>query len=145
MVIDSFKSKIIFLDTAPLIYFIEGNSPYKTVLKKLFQANAKGDFLFITSSITLLEVLVHPIKLQRIDLVTQYQTILTQSATLEIMDVTKPIAIKAAELRAIHNLKTPDSIQLATAFIAGAHFFITNDRGLPVIKNIKLVNLSDFK
>ncbi len=44
MVIDAFKSKVVFLDTAPLIYFIEGNSEYKTVLKKLFQANAKRRF-----------------------------------------------------------------------------------------------------
>jgi predicted nucleic acid-binding protein len=136
MVIDSFKSKIVFLDTAPLIYFIEGNKEYKTVLKKLFQANANGEFLFITSTITLIEVLVHPLKLLRFDLVEQYQTILTQSATLDIIDVSKSIAFKAAELRGKHNLKTPDSIQLATALECEANYFITNDKGLPTTKNI---------
>ncbi len=145
MVIDSFKSKIVFLDTAPLIYFIEGNSAYQSVLKKLFQANAKGEFLFITSTITLLEVLVHPIKLQRFDLVEQFQSILTQSTTLDIIDVSKSIAIKAAELRGKHNLKTPDSIQLATALEYEAHYFITNDNRLPQIKNIKLISLGDLK
>ena len=145
MVIDSFKSKIVFLDTAPLIYFIEGNSPYKNILKKLFQANAKGDFLFISSTITLLEVLVHPIKLNRGDLVEQYQKILTQSPTLEIVDVTKAISIKAAELRGKHNLKTPDSIQLATALQSNASFFITNDKRFPVSKNIKVLTLDELK
>jgi len=145
MVIDSLKSKIVFLDTAPLIYFIEGKSQHQPVLKKLFQANAKGDFLFVTSTITLLEVLVHPMKLKRFDLVDKFQSILTESSTLDIIDVSKPIAIKAAELRGKHNFKTPDSIQMATALECEAHFFLTNDNRLPQLKNIKLISLGDLK
>ncbi len=88
---------------------------------------------------------MHPIKLGRKDLVEQYQKILTQSSTLEIVDVTKSISVKAAELRGKYNLKTPDSIQLATALEYPAHFFITNDNDLPVLKNLKLISLKDLK
>ena len=60
MVIEKFKNKIVFLDTAPLIYFIEGHSEYQQNLKKFFDLNDEGFFKFITSSIALLDVLVRP-------------------------------------------------------------------------------------
>ena len=61
-IIKKLKSKTVFLDTAPLIYYIEENRNYSPILNKLFQSNSKGDFLFQTSVITLLEVLVHPMR-----------------------------------------------------------------------------------
>ena len=36
MVINDFHGKSLFLDTAPLIYFIEGNSSYQEILLNLF-------------------------------------------------------------------------------------------------------------
>ncbi len=62
MVIDELKNSIVFLDTAPLIYFIEGNSDYQEELEKLFKLNDENHFKFLTSAITLLEVLVKPIR-----------------------------------------------------------------------------------
>jgi predicted nucleic acid-binding protein len=44
--------------------------------------------------------------------------------------VSAPIAEEAARLRAKHNLRTPDSIQIATAINAGAMSFLTNDAQL---------------
>ncbi len=35
MVIEKLKNAIIFLDTSPLIYFIEGHSDYQAILAKL--------------------------------------------------------------------------------------------------------------
>ena len=62
MVIQDFASKTVFLDTAPLIYFIEGHSQYQPILSRLFDFNDKGGFSFVTSSVTLLEVLVKPLR-----------------------------------------------------------------------------------
>lgn len=62
MVIQDFASKTVFLDTAPLIYFIEGHSVYQPILSSLFELNDKGGFSFVTSSVTLLEVLVKPLR-----------------------------------------------------------------------------------
>jgi hypothetical protein len=62
MVIQDFTSKIVFLDTAPLIYFIEGHSSYQPILSRLFDFNDKGNFSFVTSAVTLLEVLVKPLR-----------------------------------------------------------------------------------
>jgi predicted nucleic acid-binding protein len=88
MVIKDFRNKIIFLDTAPLIYFIEGTSPYQDKLKKVFDANDKGDFSFITSSITLLEVLVKPLRDGQFILADKYKSTLTKAAGIEVFDIT---------------------------------------------------------
>lgn len=68
MVIQDFSSKVVFLDTVPLIYFIEGHSQYQNILSRLFALNDRGGFTFLTSSITLLEVLVKPLKDGRADI-----------------------------------------------------------------------------
>ena len=62
MVIQDFASKSVFLDTAPLIYFIEGHSSYQPILSHFFDFNDKGGFSLVTSSVTLLEVLVKPLR-----------------------------------------------------------------------------------
>jgi len=143
-IIKKLKSKTVFLDTAPLIYYIEENSNYLPILNKLFQSNSKGDFLFQTSVITLLEVLVHPMRENEQQLVEEYQNILCNSTSIEIIDLTIDIAIKAASLRAKYGLKTPDSIQVATALNASSEYFLTNDIRLKAISEIKILILDEI-
>ncbi|MCJ8166865.1 type II toxin-antitoxin system VapC family toxin [Pontibacter sp. E15-1] len=139
-----FKSQKVFLDTAPLIYFIEGNTVYQTSLIKLFTAYDNGDFSFITSTLTLLEVLVQPMKLNRQDLVEQFQRILSEALGIELVEITAAVAVKAAELRAKYGLKTPDSIQVATAVTNEAKYFLTNDIRLKTVKEIVTVTPNDL-
>jgi predicted nucleic acid-binding protein len=143
-IIKKLKSKTVFLDTAPLIYYIEENRNYSPILNKLFQSNSKGDFLFQTSVITLLEVLVHPMRENEQQLVEEYQNILCNSPSIDIIDITIDIAIKAAGLRAKYGLKTPDSIQVATALNASAQYFLTNDIRLKVISEIEVLILDEI-
>ena len=145
MVISNFRNKIIFLDTVPLIYFIEGSSPYQDKLKKVFEDNDKGNFTFITSSITLLEVLVKPLRDGQSALANKYKNILTKAAGIEVFDITIDLASKAAELRAKYNLRTPDAIQLATAIDNKAAFFLTNDLRLKSVSEIDTVMLSELQ
>ena len=138
------KSKTVFLDTAPLIYYIEENRNYSPILNKLFLANSKGDFLFQTSVITLLEVLVYPMRANEQQLVEEYQNILCNSTSIDIIDLTIEIAIKAASLRAKYGLKTPDSIQVATALNASSDYFLTNDIRLKAISEIEILILDEL-
>lgn len=139
-----FKSHRVFLDTAPLIYFIEGNTAFQTSQIKLFVAYDNGDFSFITSTLTLLEVLVQPMKLNRQDLVEQYKRVLSEASGIVLVEVTAAVAVKAAELRAKYGLKTPDSIQVATAVTHGAKYFLTNDIRLKIVKEIVTVTPNDL-
>lgn len=118
MVVQNFASKVVCLDTAPLIYFIEGQSIYQPSLTRLFDFNDKGGFSFVTSTVTLLEVLVKPLREAQISLAQQYRDILTNAKGIEIIDVSVVIAEQAALLRAKYSLRTPDAIQLATSIEA---------------------------
>ena len=144
MVVSEFTGKTVFLDTAPLIYFIEGHSAYQPALQQIFSANDKGVFTFLTSSITLLEVLVKPIREDKQQIVHQYKNILTSAVGIEVAEIDNTVAIKAAELRAGHNLKTPDALQLAVAVTLGADYFLTNDIRLKNVASISIVTLDDL-
>jgi predicted nucleic acid-binding protein len=145
MVVSDFSSKIIFLDTAPLIYFIEGHSSFQPVLTKLFTANDTGDFIFYTSSITLLEVLVKPLRDGQAGLVNQYKHILLRAPGIEIYDIDNNIAAKAAELRATYSLRTPDALQLAAAIELKTDYFLTNDVRLRSVREMQSITLSELQ
>lgn len=65
--------------------------------------NDEGDFRFLCSIITLLEVLVKPLREGENKIVEQYKKILTNAEGIDIFEITIPITIKAAELRAKYN------------------------------------------
>jgi predicted nucleic acid-binding protein len=145
VVITDFYQKCIFLDTAPLIYFIEGHSTYQDKLVAYFSSNDNGDFTFITSSITLLEVLVKPLKEGKPKLVTQYKKILLNAEGIQIFEISNSIAEKAAELRAKYGLRTPDALQIATALEYKADYFLTNDHRLGSVSEINTVTLLELQ
>ncbi|WP_247234588.1 type II toxin-antitoxin system VapC family toxin [Telluribacter sp. SYSU D00476] len=145
MVVKDFASKVVFLDTAPLIYFIEGNSTYQSILKKLFDFNDKGAFTFVTSSVTLLEVLVKPLREGQTAIAKQYRDILTNAPSIEVLDVTSAIAEHAARLRAKYNVRTPDAIQLATCIEVGADYFLTNDYRLKTVSETVVVTVMELQ
>ena len=138
------KNRTIFLDTAPLIYYIEDNQLYSNVLDKLFELNLKMEVQLITSTITLLEVLVIPMKTNNFDLVEKYKSLLCQSDTFKIWDIDVEVAVKAAGLRAKYRLKTPDAIQIATAICRFSDYFLTNDKQLKIVSELNILILDEL-
>lgn len=134
------SGKIVGLDTAPLIYFMEENPLYLESVRCFFEAMDRGDFLVVTSTITLLEVLIHPLRNHNNDLASEYRDILLRS-NLMMMDITSTISDHAAQLRATHTLRTPDALQIATALQTEATYFLTNDIRLPQIEGIEILML----
>ena len=142
--IDDLKGKTVALDTSPFIFFIEKQATYADVLRPFFQAVDRGESRILTSAVTLLEVLVHPIRHGDEALAHQYNDILLTSNNISTIPVTPNTAQTAAELRAEHGLKTPDAIQLATALDHNAAAFLTNDRDFPQIDRIEILKLRDL-
>ncbi len=142
--IQKLTNKYVFLDTVPLIYYIEENQRYSKILDILFLTNSKGKFKFQTSVITLLEVLVQPMRQSEQQLVEQYKNILCNSTTIEIFDLNIEVAIMAAGFRAKYGLKTPDSIQFATAICHSADYFLTNDIRLKSVNEIEILILDEL-
>ena len=138
------RGKIVFLDTAPLIYFIEKNNRYFDVVKPIVALIDSQQSNGMSSSITLLEVLVLPLREGNKKLADKYKAILLSSSGLETCEISHAISGRAAMIRAKYGFKTPDSIQLATAIIRKADYFLTNDAALKQVKEIKVVVLEDY-
>jgi predicted nucleic acid-binding protein len=119
------QGKIVELDTAPLIYLIEEHPIYLDVVTPFFKAVERGEFRFVTSIITLVEVLVYPIKHNDVKLAQKYRDLLFDTEGLDTIAFLPEIAEKAADLRAFHKMFTPDAIQIATATHTGASYFLT--------------------
>ncbi|WP_414563334.1 MULTISPECIES: type II toxin-antitoxin system VapC family toxin [unclassified Anabaena] len=138
------QGKVIGLDTAPVIYFIEENPHYLELINASFEEILRGEFSVVTSVITISEVLVYPLRQGNIILSQQYRDILFNSQGLTTIEVSPIIAENAAKLRADYNLRTPDAIQMATAIYGGASFFLTNDARLPSLPGLKVLVLNQF-
>lgn len=143
--ITQLQGQLVGLDTAPLIYFIEENPTYINMMDAFFEAMERGEFRVVTSVITLLEVLVYPLRQLDRTLADRYRNILSFSPSLRTVEVSREIAEKAAELRSIYNLQTPDSIQMATAIVNRASFFLTNDVRLPSISGLQVLVWEDLR
>lgn len=143
--IDALKGKLVGLDTAPTIYYLEEHPDYVGLLDPFFDALDNGECSIITSVITLLEGLVRPIRIGDTNLVRQWYDFLYTTGGLTTVGISPQIAEAASRLRAFHNIKTPDAIQLATALSMKADFFLTNDRKLASIPGINVLVLDDLK
>ena len=103
-----------------------------------------GKFRGIASELTLLELTVKPLQLGRQDAADDYETLLSYFPNLELEPISRAILLEAAALRARYRLRTPDAIQLATAFKSGATLAITNDEAWKHIGGIETLLLTDL-
>jgi predicted nucleic acid-binding protein len=136
---------IVGLDTAPLIYFVEEPPRYLHLVDPFFEAVERGEIEVVTSTVTLTEVLVHPYRQGNRILAERYSRILRNSKNLKTISVTTEIAAEAAQIRATHRLKTPDALQIATARLANATAFLTNDDRFASIPGMEIILLDRLK
>jgi predicted nucleic acid-binding protein len=138
------SARRIHLDTAPLIYFMEEAPRFLRPLTTVFEWIDEGRLEAITSYLTLMEVLVKPLRVGDADLARQYRDVLTRSRNLSLHPLDQEVGESSAEIRARYGFKTPDAVQLATALCHGAQVFVTNDKPLKQFKGIEVVVLDEF-
>jgi predicted nucleic acid-binding protein len=142
--VEDLHGKTVGLDTAPLIFYIEDHPAYANLLDPFFEAVKAGEIRVVTSILTLLEVLVHPLKHGDENLAHEYNDVLLSSPYIFTIPVTPATAQAAAELRAASSLKTPDAIHLATAINHHADAFLTNDRDFGDIQGLEVLKVRDL-
>ncbi|MGH9410356.1 MAG: type II toxin-antitoxin system VapC family toxin [Vicinamibacterales bacterium] len=134
----------IAIDTSIFIYFIEEHPRFLPLVVPLFEEADKGRRDLITSAVTLLEVLVVPYRAGAVHLAERYELLLTRSRGIRMMDITRGQLRTAAQLRAALGTKTPDALQLVCAMATGCKTFVTNDRGLPQVPGLRVIQLSSY-
>lgn len=132
------------VDTMPFIYLWERNPSYLAVSEALFRYLKTPDVQGITSLITLIEVCVLPQRQGRQDLVQEYERVLLDSQQVKTLVIDAAMARRAIALRARHNLRVPDALQIAAALEAGATAFVTNDRRLEAVPDLTVLVLDDY-
>ncbi|GET40010.1 PilT protein-like [Microseira wollei NIES-4236] len=116
-----------------------------TSLPVRYRALDRREFRVVTSVLTLPEVLVYPLRQGNTTPAQEYLDILFYQEGLTTVEVSTDIAETAAQLRAVHNLRTPDAIQMAAAIRAGASFFLTNDARLPSLPGLTVLVLEELR
>ena len=132
------------VDTAAFIYLIEEHEIYLPLVLPLFKQADAGSRELVTSALTLLEVLIVPYRTGNRRLAEQYEALLTRSRGVTLVDVSRTQLRAAAQLRAATGVKVPDALQLIAALSAGCKTFVTNDRRLPKIPGLRVLELSDY-
>ena len=141
--IDDVGPGAVGLDAVAFIYFIEQHPAFLPHLRPLFLDADLGRTL-VTSALTLHEVLVVPIRLGNAPLAEQYEAVLTEARGVQLIDISRDQLRAAARLRAATRVKTPDALHLVAAMSAGCRCFVTNDRRLPEIPGLTVLQLSAY-
>ncbi|MBR1635223.1 MAG: PIN domain-containing protein [Lachnospiraceae bacterium] len=132
----------IFLDTSPLIYFLEKSESFYGIMAQFFTEHSNAEF--VTSVATIAEYFPLPYRNDDLALIDAFNHFIT-TMCINVMSIDRPIAEKAARIRAEYlSFKGMDSLQLATAVIAGCDLFLTNDKQLRQFSEISCVTVDDI-
>lgn len=133
------------LDTSPFINFVERKPPYFARCERVFRAVSSGALPAVTCAVTLTEVLVLPLRANDRPLLADYRRLLlTSGPLLTLVSVGSDVADRAADLRARYNLRTADALQVAAAIHAGCDAFLTGDKDLRRVAELKVLVLDDL-
>lgn len=128
------RHRRIALDTSVFIYQLEANARYLALTDHIFSWIERPGGKAVTSTITMTELLVQPYRVADQQQADEFYVLLSTYPNLEWIAPNLEIADRAAKLRALHGLRTPDALHAATAIHAGATGLVTND---PVFERVK--------
>jgi predicted nucleic acid-binding protein len=127
---------LLLMDSAPIIYFLEGHPKFSPIFKPFFVAHDSGRVQFAVTTISLAEVLTGPLKAGDEALAERYRAILE---TWQVVDLNADIAANAARLRASLHLKLADAVQAASAISINADALVTHDRDFSRVRTLRVL------
>jgi uncharacterized protein len=118
----------LFMDACALIYRFEGAAEFRdaTARRVAQLTRGKTEVRLAVSRLSLLECRVKPLREGDVRTLRHYDDFF---AEVEIVEIDAPTIDLATRLRALHGLKTPDSIQAASALVWQPDaVFVTSDQ-----------------
>ena len=139
------KVGLVGIDTPIFIYHLEASKKYIALTQKSFFSMENGRWQGVTSTITLMEINVHPWRVGREDVARKYETLLMNFQNLEIVNIDRDVARIAAQLRARFDVRPPDALQVAASLVVGARGFLTHDHRLSGLRSLtEIIVLDDY-
>jgi predicted nucleic acid-binding protein len=138
------KHKIIGLDTAPFIYYIEDVAPYADLLDPVFSLVENHALRAVTSAVTFAEILTKPFTDKNFPLADEIKFTLKSFSSLSVASIDEKLAETAALIRARYSIRLADALQLAAAIQAEATLFLTNDKRMKKLDAVQVLILSEF-
>ena len=135
---------LVGLDTPVFIYHFEAHPRYLPVTQDLLAGVQAGRWSAVTSTVTIMEVAVRPWQLDRPAVAREYEVLLSYFPNLDVVDITRDVARRAAQLRADYRLRPADALQVAAALLHGATAFVTNDRLLARVDALAIIFLDEL-
>ena len=138
------KHKVIGLDTAPFIYYIEDVAPFADLLEPVFGLLENHSLRAVTSTVTLAEILTKPFADKNFSLADEIKFTLKSFSSLSVASIDEKLAEAAALIRTRYTIRLADALQLAMAIQGDATLFLTNDKRVKKVDTIEVLVLSDF-
>lgn len=136
--------KRVFVDTSPIIYYLENSALYKDKIKKFFEMCLDDDIQIITSAITVEEYLVFPYASGKIEFADNFKRFMAYM-NIKIVDIDSEIAGQAAKIRGeFRHFKAMDCLQIAAAKVSKCDMFFTNDKQLRQEKELPCMTMDDL-
>lgn len=132
------RSLLLAFDSSVWIAWIEQKPEFLSLVRPLFEQLGAGRLGTVTSVLGLLEILTGAFRRGDDHLARRTEEALTHMDGSTLMPVTPAVARVAARLRAVHGLRTPDVVHIATAILANAAAFVTMDRRLARVTEIPI-------
>ena len=128
--------RLVYLDANALIYAVENTaSPVRHLLIRSVSAGLS----FVTSELTISEVLVKPFQHQDWRLAGAFDALLSGRSPIDVRTITRAILRESASIRAAQGAKLADAIHAATALDAGCRTIVTNDLRFPKLPSMSYV------
>lgn len=130
------EGALVLVDTAPIVYCLEGHPKYASRFQPLFERQAAGEILFAVATMTIAEVLTGPLGAGEETLAKRYRAAME---SWRVVVLSADIAESAARIRASLKLKLPDAIQVASAIAVNADALVTHDRDFSRVKALRVL------
>jgi predicted nucleic acid-binding protein len=131
------EQALLLVDSAPIIYVLEGHRNLGRRFRPIFEAHAAGRLRFAVTTITVAEVLTGPLRAADDALARRYRAIL---GSWEAVALDIDIAESAARLRASLRLKLADAVQAASALAINAAALVTHDRDFSRVTSLRVIS-----
>lgn len=135
----------LFLDSAPVIYYVEEHPRYISLMDALFEHIETTALTTVASPVTLAECLVVPIRAGLTKLQQNYSDLLLHGPNTMFVPLDELCAQQAAQLRARYNLRLLDALQIAAALTARCEALVTNDAMFQRVTELRVLMIDDLE